>query len=67
MNSAAMLGSRLFINAFQRSRRLQLALESRSYDGGDLRVLPSRYTSDSRLVWLGGAVVVSMVLAWISV
>jgi cobalt/nickel transport system permease protein len=67
MNSAAMLGSRLFIDAFQRSRRLQLALESRGYDGGDLRVLPSRYTFDHTLLWLGGAAVVSLVLAWIIV
>jgi cobalt/nickel transport system permease protein len=67
MNSAAMLGSRLFIDAFQRSQRLQLALESRGYDGGDLRVLPSRYTFGHSLVWLSGAAVVSLVLAWIIV
>ena len=66
MNSAALLGSRLFIDAFQRSRRLQVALDSRGYDGGDLRVLPSRYTSGRRLVWIGGALVASLVLAWLS-
>jgi cobalt/nickel transport system permease protein len=63
MNSAALLGSRLFIDAFQRSRRLQIALESRGYEGGDLQVLSSSYTSDSRIVWLGLVIVISLCLA----
>ncbi len=67
MNSAALLGSRLFIDAFQRSRRLQIALESRGYDGGDLRVLPSTYQSDRKLVWAGMAVVISMIVVWMVV
>ena len=67
MNSAALLGSRLFIDAFQRSRRLQIALDSRGYDGGDLRVLPSTYRSDRKIVWAGIAVVISMVVVWIIV
>jgi cobalt/nickel transport system permease protein len=65
MNSAALLGSRLFIDAFQRSRRLQTALDSRGYDGGDLRVLPSTYQSDRRIVWAAIAVTASMAAAWI--
>jgi cobalt/nickel transport system permease protein len=65
MNSAALLGSRLFIDAFQRSRRLQIALESRGYDGGNLQVLSSPYESDPRIVWLGLAVATSLFLVWI--
>ncbi len=65
MNNAALLGSRLFMDAFQRSRRLQLALESRGYDGGDLRVLPARYQSDRKIMGAGLAVTVSMILMWI--
>lgn len=67
MNNAALLGSRLFIDAFQRSRRLQLALDSRSYDGGDIRVLPSRYTTDRKLLRLGPVVAATLVLIWIIV
>ena len=67
MNNAALLGSRLFIDAFQRSRHLQIALDSRGYDGGDLRVLPAHYTTDRRLLWIGPAVVASLFLVWIMV
>lgn len=67
MNNAALLGSRLFIDAFQRSRRLQLALDSRGYDGGDIRVLPSHYTTNHTLLWLGPVVVATLILTWILV
>lgn len=67
MNSAALLGSRLFINTFQRSRHLQIALESRGYDGGDLRVLPTTYTSERKMLWIAVAVVICMALAWVIV
>lgn len=67
MNNAALLGSHLFIDAFQRSRRLQIALESRGYDGGDLRVLPAQYSVNRKLLWLGLAVVTSLFLAWVMV
>jgi cobalt/nickel transport system permease protein len=67
MNNAALLGSRLFIDAFQRSRHLQIALESRGYDGGDLRVLPAHYTTDRRLLWIGPVIVTSLFLVWIMV
>ena len=51
MNNAALLGSRLFINAFQRSQQLETALRSRGYDGA-LRVLPLQYkTGQSVKVW----------------
>jgi cobalt/nickel transport system permease protein len=65
MNSAALLGSRLFVEAFQRSRRMQIALESRGYEGGNLLVLPSPYQSGRNLVWLGLVVVASLFLIWI--
>lgn len=65
MNSAALLGSRLFMDAFQRSRRLQIALESRGYEGGDLQVLSSPYKSDSRIVWLGLIIATSLWLVWL--
>lgn len=65
MNNAGLLGSRLFVDAFERSRRLQIALESRGYEGGDLRVLPAPYTSDRRLVWLGLVIAASLVLVWV--
>jgi cobalt/nickel transport system permease protein len=67
MNSAALLGSRLFIDAFQRSRRLQIALDSRGYDGGDLRVLPSTYQTDRKIMWATIAVVISMIGAWMAI
>ncbi len=60
--SAGLLGSRLFIDAYQRSQRLQTALESRGY-AGDLRVLPIRYRHDNRFYWLSMGVVASLLLA----
>jgi cobalt/nickel transport system permease protein len=65
MSSAGLLGSRLFIDGYQRSRRLQTALESRGYDGGDLRVLPSGYEFDRKILWIGLAAVASLFLVWI--
>jgi cobalt/nickel transport system permease protein len=64
MNSAGLLGSRLFVETLQRSRRLQIALDSRGYEGGDLRVLPTPYQSDPRLVWLGLLLSVNLVIVW---
>jgi cobalt/nickel transport system permease protein len=67
MNGAGLLGSRLFVNAFQRSRRLQIALESRGYEGGDIHMLPLVYKSDRRLIWLGLAITACMIIAWMAV
>ncbi len=66
MNNAALLGSRLFIDAFQRSRRLQLALESRGFSG-DLRVLPAVYTADPRLTRAAALIVITLGLTWLLV
>ncbi len=67
MNSAALLGSRLFVEALQRSRQMQIALESRGYEGGNLQVLPSPYRSGRRIGWLGLAAAASLCLIWIIV
>lgn len=62
MRSASLLGSQLFIDAFHRSRRLQIALDSRGYDG-ILKVLPTRYVPDRRWTWLISALILSLILA----
>jgi len=64
MNSAALLGSQLFINAFQRSKQLQIALESRGFSG-DLKVLPAHYTTDCKLLRIGVGVIISLILVWL--
>ena len=64
MNNAAVLGSRLFIDAFQRSRRLEIALQSRGFES-DLRVLPTTYERNGRLLAAGLLIALSMVVAWI--
>jgi cobalt/nickel transport system permease protein len=62
--NAGLLGSRLFIDAYQRSRRLQVALASRNFSG-DLRVLPASYESSWTVVAASVAVGSSMVLVWV--
>lgn len=62
MRSAGLLGSQLFLDAYRRSRRLQVALESRGLDG-PLRVITLDYTSDRRVWWLGVALAASLLLA----
>lgn len=66
MNNAALLGSRLFIDTYQRSHRLQLALESRNFSG-DLKVLPADYTRDRRLIWAAGLIFITLGLVWLLV
>lgn len=62
MRSSALLGSRLFIVAYQRSQALEVALTARGF-AGDLRVLPLSYTVDRQLwligVMIGGSLVVA--------
>ncbi|MGQ9491703.1 MAG: cobalt ECF transporter T component CbiQ [Anaerolineae bacterium] len=63
MHSAALVATRLLIDAYQRSQRLQIALESRGYTG-DLRVLPAEYQR-SRLIWaVMAAVTGSLAAVW---
>ena len=66
INSAGLLGSRLFIDAFQRSCRLNIALESRGFEG-ELRVLPAEYLFDRKTMWASLTVVVTLLLVWIVV
>jgi len=61
MSSAALLTTRLFMETYQRSKRLQTALESRGY-ANDLRVLPLDYERDWRLGLYGFGVVASLLL-----
>lgn len=61
MHSAGTLASRLFIEAYWRASRTQLALESRGFHG-DLRVLPLNYRRDVRLPIAGVLMVASMIL-----
>jgi cobalt/nickel transport system permease protein len=63
MMSAGLLGSQLFIEAYHRSQRLQVALESRGY-AGDLKVLPATYQFDRRLWGLGVGMIASLLLVW---
>jgi cobalt/nickel transport system permease protein len=57
------LGSQLFIEAYHRSQRLQVALESRGFTG-DLKVLPATYQFDRRLWALGAGMIASLLLVW---
>jgi cobalt/nickel transport system permease protein len=66
MTSAGLLGSRLFIDAYQRSQRLQIALESRGFEG-ELKVLPTHYKFDHKTMWLSISVVATLFLVWIIV
>lgn len=61
MHSASLLASQLFLDAYRRSKRLQVALESRGFDG-PLRVITLDYTSDHRVWWLGAALATSLLL-----
>jgi cobalt/nickel transport system permease protein len=63
ITSAGLLGSQLFIDAYRRSQRLQVALESRGYSG-ELKVLPTTYQYDRRLWGWGTGMIVSLLLVW---
>lgn len=62
LRSAALLGSQLFLDAYRRSQRMQVALESRGLQGA-LRVLPGSYRRDGRVWALGVALAASLLLA----
>jgi cobalt/nickel transport system permease protein len=62
LRSAGLLGSQLFLDAYRRSQRLQMALESRGL-AGSLRVLPLAYRRDRRARWFGAALAASLLLA----
>ncbi len=64
LRSMALLGSQLFLDAYRRSWRMQMALKSRGLEGA-LRVLPLEYVYDRRIWWVGTALGVSLVVAGI--
>lgn len=66
MNSAGLLASRLFIDAYERSQRLNTALASRGFDG-DLNVLPIEYQVDWQLIGLGLLSIASLVVIRVAV
>lgn len=59
MRSAGLLGSRLFVETYQRSQRLHTALLSRGYDT-ELRVLPIVYQPHTRFIWLSLGLLASL-------
>ncbi len=62
MRSAALLASQLFLDAYRRSQRAQIALESRGFDGA-LRVLPLTYRRSPRVWQASVALTASLMLA----
>jgi len=64
MQNAAWIATHLFVESFLRSRQLQLALASRGYDGGDLRVLPTEYQTDRRLLLLALLTLATLLGVW---
>ncbi|MFV9505807.1 MAG: cobalt ECF transporter T component CbiQ [Oscillochloridaceae bacterium umkhey_bin13] len=62
LRSAGLLGSQLFLDAYRRSRRLEVALESRGL-AGPLRVIPLAYTADRRVWWFAAALAATLLLA----
>lgn len=65
ITSAGLLATRLFLETYQRSQQLQIVLEARGYESGDLRILSESYCFNGKLVFFGLAAAVSLVLAWI--
>lgn len=63
MHSAALVATRLLVDAYQRSQRLQTALDGRGY-AGDLRVLPAQYQHSWPLWGVVAAVGASLVATW---
>lgn len=63
LTSAGTLGSRVFVDAYRRSERLQTALEARGYQG-ELKVLPTSYRSNWALLIGAAAALVSLFAVW---
>ncbi|MGQ9611753.1 cobalt ECF transporter T component CbiQ [Chloroflexus sp.] len=62
LHSSALIGSRLFVIAYQRSQALERALIGRGFDG-DVRVLPLSYRTEPTLWLIGILIFVSLLLA----
>ncbi|MCS7259867.1 MAG: cobalt ECF transporter T component CbiQ [Anaerolineae bacterium] len=63
IHNAALLASRLFVEAYRRGKELQIALESRGFNG-DLRVLPMTYRFSPLFTVLGAVIMANLVLLW---
>lgn len=63
MSSAASLAALLFVDAYRRSARVQVAIEGRGYDG-NLRVLRNGYRWNMGLLFWMGAILALMIFAW---
>lgn len=63
MRSSGIVASRVWLDAYQRSRRMQQALDSRGY-AGELRVLPSTYHHSRNLYLLHGVMMLSLLAVW---
>ncbi len=66
IHNAALLASRLFIEAYRRGKELQIALESRGFTG-DLRVLSTSYRFSPLFIVLGVMITVQLVLLWVMI
>ena len=64
ISSAGLLASRLFIETYQRSKNIQIALDSRGYRD-QLNVLPIRYRTNIPFFCLAGGAMTMMVLLWV--
>lgn len=62
LSSAASLTALVFVDAYRRTARVQVALEGRGY-AGNLRVLRSSYHWNPRLAFWMGAILALMILA----
>ncbi len=62
LRSSALIGSRLFVETYHRSKALDIALLARGFDG-ELRVLPLTYRHERRLWVIGGVMIVSLLWA----
>jgi len=64
MASLGLLASRLFVEAYQRTRRVEVAMESRCLSD-DMRTLPSTYDTAPGLWLLGLAVAATLLGGWV--
>lgn len=64
MHNAALIGARLFVNATERSRRLEVALQARGYESV-LRVLTPNYQPFPKYGWVVMAISLSLWMVWL--
>lgn len=64
LRSSAVLASRVFVDAYWRGHRMERALASRGYFGGNFPVIPIQYRPDVAGYGIGAVVGLTMVLVW---